>query len=156
MTTYCSQFVHVVALLVDAQRALELREGLTHREVTLASGEQGGVVGLLTPAGTPACTPEQQKQGGWICMAGHGSRPKHAQHACMARTAAVTSGLHEPHRAQSEHRRHAFARPCADVVSEGRLLLIVANKLDSLNPAQRQQALALIRQTVEDSLPDVR
>ena len=33
------QFVHVVALLVDAQRALELREGLTHREVTLASGE---------------------------------------------------------------------------------------------------------------------
>ncbi|PRW45001.1 GTPase Der [Chlorella sorokiniana] len=73
------QFVHVVALLVDAQRALELREGLTHREVTLAS----------------------------------------------------------------------------DVVSEGRLLLIVANKLDALTPAQRQQALALIRQTVEDSLPDV-
>lgn len=32
------QFVHAVALLVDAQRALELREGLTHREVTLASG----------------------------------------------------------------------------------------------------------------------
>jgi hypothetical protein len=32
------QFVHVVALLVDAQRALELKEGLTHREVTLASG----------------------------------------------------------------------------------------------------------------------
>ncbi|KAI7838297.1 hypothetical protein COHA_007867 [Chlorella ohadii] len=73
------QFVHVVALLVDAQRALELREGLTHREVTLAS----------------------------------------------------------------------------DVVSEGRLLLIVANKLDAMPPAQRQQALALIRQTVEDSLPDV-
>ena len=44
----------------------------------------------------------------------------------------------------------------ADVVSEGRLLLIVANKLDALAPAQRQQALALIRQTVEDSLPDVR
>lgn len=36
------QFVHVVALLVDAQRALELKEGLTHREVTLASGEQPG------------------------------------------------------------------------------------------------------------------
>lgn len=32
------QFVHVVALLVDAQRALQLNEGLTHREVTLASG----------------------------------------------------------------------------------------------------------------------
>ncbi len=44
----------------------------------------------------------------------------------------------------------------ADVVSEGRLLLIVANKLDAMPPAQRQQALALIRQTVEDSLPDVR
>ncbi|KAL4448459.1 hypothetical protein ABPG75_005678 [Micractinium tetrahymenae] len=73
------QFVHVVALLVDAQRALELKEGLTHREVTLAN----------------------------------------------------------------------------DVVAEGRLLLIVANKLDALAPAQREQALALIRQTVEDSLPDV-
>lgn len=36
------QFVHVVALLVDAQRALELREGLTHREVTLANGGAGG------------------------------------------------------------------------------------------------------------------
>lgn len=47
--------------------------------------------------------------------------------------------------------------PCpADVVAEGRLLLIVANKLDALTPAQRQQALGLIRQTVEDSLPDVR
>ncbi len=33
------QFVHVVAMLVDAQRALELKEGLTHREVTLANGE---------------------------------------------------------------------------------------------------------------------
>ncbi|KAL4438212.1 hypothetical protein ABPG77_010573 [Micractinium sp. CCAP 211/92] len=73
------QFVHVVAMLVDAQRALELKEGLTHREVTLAN----------------------------------------------------------------------------DVVAEGRLLLIVANKLDALAPAQREQALALIRQTVEDSLPDV-
>ena len=32
------QFVHVVLLLVDAQQALVQREGLTHREVTLASG----------------------------------------------------------------------------------------------------------------------
>ena len=32
------QFVHAVALLVDAQRAVELGEGLTHREVTLANG----------------------------------------------------------------------------------------------------------------------
>lgn len=46
--------------------------------------------------------------------------------------------------------------PHADVVSEGRLLLIVANKLDALAPAERQQALGLIRQTVEDCLPDVR
>lgn len=50
----------------------------------------------------------------------------------------------------------AAALPSADVVAEGRLLLIVANKLDGLPPAQRQQALALVRQTVEDSLQDVR
>lgn len=44
----------------------------------------------------------------------------------------------------------------ADVVAEGRLLLIVANKLDALSAAQREQALGLVRRTVEDSLPDVR
>ena len=31
------QFVHLVALVVDAVRALEHQEGLTHREVTLAA-----------------------------------------------------------------------------------------------------------------------
>jgi hypothetical protein len=46
------QFVHVVALLVDAQRALELGEGLTHREVTLAAG---GWVPLAAVHAVPAC-----------------------------------------------------------------------------------------------------
>ena len=44
----------------------------------------------------------------------------------------------------------------AGAVAEGRLLLIVANKLDALAPAQREQALGLIRGVVEESLPDVR
>ncbi|EFN56363.1 hypothetical protein CHLNCDRAFT_144853 [Chlorella variabilis] len=73
------QFVHAVALLVDAARCLELGQGLTHREITLAS----------------------------------------------------------------------------DVVAEGRLLLIVANKLDTLTPAKRQHAMRLVREAVEDNLPDV-
>ena len=34
--------------------------------------------------------------------------------------------------------------------------MIVANKLDALAPAQRDQALRLIRATVEESLPDAR
>jgi hypothetical protein len=44
----------------------------------------------------------------------------------------------------------------AGAVAEGRLLLIIANKLDALAPAQREQALGLIRGVVEESLPDVR
>lgn len=43
-----------------------------------------------------------------------------------------------------------------DVVAEGRLLLIVANKLDTLTPAKRQHAMRLVREAVEDNLPDVR
>ena len=53
------QFVHVVLLLVDAQQALVQREGLTHREVTLASGvvgegvrRRGGLVALWDPQHT--------------------------------------------------------------------------------------------------------
>jgi hypothetical protein len=41
-------------------------------------------------------------------------------------------------------------------VAEGRLLLIVANKLDALTPPQREQAMGLIRKVVEAHLPDVR
>jgi hypothetical protein len=42
------------------------------------------------------------------------------------------------------------------VVAEGRLLLLVANKLDALAPGQRERALTLIRDTAHRALPDVR
>lgn len=129
------QFVHVVALLVDAQRALELNEGLTHREVTLASG-----AGACWP-GVP-CS---------FTAAMAGLRQRCSDVVLSAGRVSLTDKPH-PH-------PPCCAPPCppaADVVAEGRLLVIVANKLDALAPPQRQQALALIRSTVEDTLPDVR
>lgn len=127
------QFVHVVAMLVDAQRALELKEGLTHREVTLANG------------GCPVLGPRAARAAG---AAGPASLALTLFHVPSQTERAGAQGSHECGRS-------ALLLP-ADVVAEGRLLLIVANKLDALTPAQRQQALTLIRQTVEDSLPDAR
>ena len=44
----------------------------------------------------------------------------------------------------------------AGVVAEGRLLLLVANKLDALAPHEQERALELVADTARRALPDVR